>query len=548
MKCPACGTRLAKGATFCHKCYTPIVTTAAPSATSTTAASPGPAAPSIPVSVPIRRSRHAGRGPRLRASIVGGALALILAVLIVVVLLLTRPWDGGAATARAGTVSPIPLLSGDGSGGQWRLGSANGSASVTSAQTPGCQEGPCPGTMMVRFSDGSQTTVDDVSEIAEIGQVDPAHYLAAAGFCYLNCVLRVYAIDTAAHSVATVLDRAHPNATGNPSYFPMPEGACGFTVTYRGATYTARTIPDKTSTYSANWFLYPGDKACRSSGHNAGVSGGALGPIVGVPSPSSTATTPAATPLPDTATPTALPQDTATPTALPQDTPAPPTVQHDTPVVPTSIAHAHLDANILQALKRDMATRNYRVVITQLSYDSATEAFSVQRTAATVLHRGARTLLYLHTQAGPGTNIRMTNTRDIVSTGKHVCVRLAGETQFTCQGPSDTFYELLKLNPDTVIAQINEAATATLVGEITVAGQRVHLFNIRSRQVIRGRVDGSATRTMTGSLYTALGTNVPINEAVSSKLVSNRTQMSETTITWSDWGDQHLTIPAVPVS
>jgi len=142
MKCPACGTRLSKGAPFCPTCYAPIVTTAAPSATSTTAASPGPAAPSIPVSVPIRRSRRAGRGPRLRASIVGGALALILAVLIVVVLLLTRPWDGGAATARAGTVSPVPLLSGDNSGGQWRLGSANGSVSVTSAQTPGCQEGP----------------------------------------------------------------------------------------------------------------------------------------------------------------------------------------------------------------------------------------------------------------------------------------------------------------------------------------------------------------------------------------------------------------------
>jgi len=332
MKCPACGTRLAKEATFCHKCYTSIVTTAAPSATSTTAASPGPAAPSIPVSVPIRRSRRVGRGPRLRASIVSGALALILAVLIVVVLLLTRPWEGHGTPegAGTGTVSAIALLSGDGSGGRWRLGGAGGATSVTSAQTPGCMEGPCSGTMTVRFGDGRQTTVDDIAGIAEIGQVAPAHYLAVAGFCYLNCVVRVYGIDTAARAVTTVLDRAHPNpsAPGNPLYFPMPEGACGFALTYRGATYTVRTLPDKKSPYFASWLLYPGDKRCPPRSHNAGSSESAGGvPVV----PPSTATA-QATPV------VAAPQDTQAPTVTLQDTPTSTVVAQDTPTATVSDA------------------------------------------------------------------------------------------------------------------------------------------------------------------------------------------------------------------
>jgi len=262
MKCPACGTRLSKGATFCHTCYAPIGVTGAPppaSSAVSTAASPPPVALSAPVTTIAPRSPRAAHRSRTVRLVVAGGLAVAL---ILVALLFTRPWEGGAATARAGNVAALPILSGDGSGGQWRLGTTNGVPSVTSAQVPGCREGPCPGTMTVRFSDGSHTTVDDVSEIAEIGQVDPAHYLAVAGFCYLNCVVRVYGIDTAARSVTTVLDRAQSDATGNPSYFPMPQGACGFTLTYRGATYTVRTVPDKASAYSANWLLYSGDKTC----------------------------------------------------------------------------------------------------------------------------------------------------------------------------------------------------------------------------------------------------------------------------------------------
>jgi len=270
MKCPACGTRLSKGATFCHTCYTPIGAPAAPppvSAAAPAAASPPPAALSAPVTtIAPRLPRTAHRSRTVRLVVAGGvAVALIL-----VALLLTRPWEGGAATARAGNVAALPILSGDSSGGQWRLGGTNGVPSVTSAQTTGCMEGPCPGTMTVRFSDGSHTTVDDVSEIAEIGQVDLGHYLAVAGFCELNCVVRVYGIDTAARAVTTVLDRAHPNpgARGNPWYFPMPQGACGFTLTYRGATYTVRTVSDKGSS-SASWLLYGGDRACPSRGRYA---------------------------------------------------------------------------------------------------------------------------------------------------------------------------------------------------------------------------------------------------------------------------------------
>jgi len=264
MKCPACGTRLSKGAAFCHTCYAPIGVTGAPppaSSAASTAASPPPAALSAPVTVIARRPPRAAHRSRTVRLVVAGGLAVAL---ILVALLLTRSWDGGAATARDGKAAPLPILLGDGSGGQWRLGGTNGSSSVTSAQVPGCREGPCPGTMTVRFSDGSHTTVDDVSEIAEIGQIDPTHYLAVAGFCYLNCVVRVYGIDTAARSVTTVLDRAHPNpnATGNLSDFPMPQGACGFTLTYRGATYTVRTVPDKASAYFASWLLYSGNKTC----------------------------------------------------------------------------------------------------------------------------------------------------------------------------------------------------------------------------------------------------------------------------------------------
>jgi len=270
MKCPACGTRLSKGATFCHTCYTPIGAPAAPppvSAAAPAAASPPPAALSAPVTTIAPRLPRTAHRSRTVCLVVAGGLAVAL---ILVALLLTRPWEGGAATARAGNVAPLPILSGDGSGGQWRLGGTNGVPSVTSAQTTGCMEGPCPGTMTVRFSDGSHTTVDDVSEIAEIGQVDLGHYLAVAGFCELNCVVRVYGIDTAARAVTTVLDRAHPNpgARGNPWYFPMPQGACGFTLTYRGATYTVRTVSDKGSS-SASWLLYGGDRACPSRGRYA---------------------------------------------------------------------------------------------------------------------------------------------------------------------------------------------------------------------------------------------------------------------------------------
>jgi len=275
MKCPTCGTRLSKEATFCHTCYTPIgaaATTGAPppvSAAAPAAASPPPAALSAPVAV-INPRRRAARRPRGVPLALAGSLAVAL---ILVALGLTRPWarrdaSGGTGT---GTIPAIPLLSGDGSGGRWSLGGGSGATSVTSAQTPGCREGPCPGTMTVRFGDGRQTTVDDISRIAEIGQVDLGHYLAVAGFCELNCVVRVYGIDTTARAVTTVLDRAHPNpsAPGNPSYFPIPQGACGFTLTYRGATYTVRAVPDKKSPYFASWFLYGGDTACPSRGQYA---------------------------------------------------------------------------------------------------------------------------------------------------------------------------------------------------------------------------------------------------------------------------------------
>jgi len=182
--------------------------------------------------------------------------------------------------------------------------------------------------MTVRFNDGSQTTVDDVSGIAEIGQVDPAHYLAVAGFCYLNCVVRVYGIDTAARAVTTVLDRAQGNGTSNPSYFPMPEGACGLSLTYRDATYTVRTLPDKKSPYFASWLLYPRNKTCPSRSHNAGSSESA-GRVPVVPPSTATAQ---ATPV------VAAPQDTQAPTVTLQDTPTSTVVAQDTPTATVSDA------------------------------------------------------------------------------------------------------------------------------------------------------------------------------------------------------------------
>ncbi len=540
MKCPACGTRLSKGAPFCPTCYTPLGVSGAPpsaSATASTTASPPPAALSAPVTVMAPRPRRAGRRPRGAPLAMAGGLVVAL---LVVALLLTRPWEGLIAPGGTGTgtVSAIPLLSGDGSGGRWRLGGGSGATSVSSAQTPGCMEGPCPGTMTVRFSDGSQTTVDDVSEIAQISQVDPAHYLAVAGFCYLNCTVRVYAIDTAAHSVATVLDRAQGNGTSNTSYFPMPQGACGLALTYRGATYTVRALPDKASQSSASWLLYPGDKTCPSRGHAAGSSGAAIGPVAASPSPQNTATTQAPPVV-------AAPQDTPTSTVMPQDIPTSTVVVQETPTssgptsVPTRTAHAPVAADILRALGRAMATRNYHTTIVE-SYDTGKEHYTL-RTVATVIHRGAKTLLHMQTQSGGS------GTTDIVDTGTHICVHFPGPTQFPCQSPGDTFSALLDLSPDATVTQFHHAATATIVGDSTIAGQRGHHIRLRARYVVQGK-DSPVTTTMTGTLYTARETNLPINETIQSTVEGNRVTITRVTITWSHWDDPHLSIPSVPAS
>ncbi len=306
MKCPSCGARLSKGATFCHICYTVVGAPPAPptaSSAASTAASPPSVARPVPVTAIAPRPPRAAHRPRTARPAVAGGLA---AALILVALLLTRPWQSGAAPGGAGAIPAIPPVQGDGGVGRWQLGDAR----VSVAQTPGCDEGPCPGTMAVRFSDGSTSSVDDEATISEIGQVDPTHYLAAAGFCYMNCILRVYAIDTAVRSVTTILNRAQPDATGKPSYSPMPQGTCGFTLTYRGATYTARAgVPDKKSSYYVTWLLYSGDKTCPSQSHNAGSSGAAGGASVVPPSPQSTAMAQATQSV-------AAPQDTQAPTAV----------------------------------------------------------------------------------------------------------------------------------------------------------------------------------------------------------------------------------------
>ncbi len=543
MKCPACGTRLSKGATFCHTCYAPIGVTGAPppaSSAASTTASPPPVALSAPVTVIAHRSPRAAHRSRTVRLVVAGGLAVAL---ILVALLLTRPWEGGAATARAGNVAALPILSGDGSGGQWRLGGTNGSSSVTSAQVPGCREGPCPGTMTVRFSDGSHTTVDDVSEIAEIGQIDPTHYLAVAGFCYLNCVVRVYGIDTAARSVTTVLDRAHPNATSNPSYFPMPQGACGLALTYRGATYTVRTVPDKASAYSASWLLYSGDKTCPSRRQYAGSSGAALGPAAGSPTPQSAATTQGAVIVaPPDDTPTTIPLDTSTPTTVPQDTPS----------VPTKITTAQTlaDGNILPSLTRDMSTRNYHATITQKISSSQTGATSNSsysiHTVATVIHRGSTAFLHMqvHMLSSQSRGIGST---ELVNTGKHVCARDRPTAQFRCELPGDINSTFLDLSPDATVTQFHQAATATIVGDGIIAGQHAHRVSLRARYVVQGK-DGPVTNTVIGTLYTALKTDLPISETIQSTVEGNQVTITRVAITWSHWDDPYLTIPSVPAS
>ncbi len=78
MKCSACGTRLAKGATFCPTCYTP---TGAPTATATTTgAIPATAVPRL-----TARPRRRGRVAALAVATLG-----VVAVAIVGALTLTR--------------------------------------------------------------------------------------------------------------------------------------------------------------------------------------------------------------------------------------------------------------------------------------------------------------------------------------------------------------------------------------------------------------------------------------------------------------------------
>lgn len=547
MKCPACGTRLSKGATFCHTCYAPIGVTGAPPPAST-AASPPPVALSAPVTVIARRPPRADHRSRTVRLVVAGGLAVAL---ILVALLLTRPWEGGAATARAGNVAALPILSGDGSGGQWRLGGTNGVPSVTSAQVPGCREGPCPGTMTVRFSDGSHTTVDDVSEIAEIGQIDPTHYLAVAGFCYLNCVVRVYGIDTTARSVTTVLDRAHPNAT----VIPMPQGACGFALTYRGATYTVRTVPDKASAYFASWLLYSGDKTCPSRRQYAGSSGAALGPAAGSPTPQSAATTQGAVVVaPPDDTPTTIPLDTSTPTTVSPDTPSvtPTTVPQATPSVPTKTTTAQTLAagNILPSLTRDMSTRNYHATITQkISTRQTNGTFSPPysiHTVATVIHRGSTAFLHMqvHILSSQSKDIGST---ELVNTGKHVCTRDMPTAQFRCELSGGVNSTLLDLSPDATVTQFHQAATATIVGDGIIAGQHAYRVSLQARYVVQGK-DGPVTNTVIGTLYTDLKTNLPISETIQSTVEGNQVTIARVAITWSHWDDPHLTIPSVPAS
>lgn len=203
-----------------------------------------------------------GHGMRMARSIAGVVLAVSLGMSPAY--LLPRAEAAASAQALGFPLSPlfavIPVH-GDGGDGLWRLGvpgrAGRAGAAVTAEQTPNCAEGPCPGTMGVLFDDGTLQRVDDEATIAEIGRVDAARYLVAAGFCYQNCVLRLYAIDTGARTVSTLLDRTTP-------YFPIPTGACGFSLRYRGRAYTARAVPHAGAAghIYADWHLYAGTSSC----------------------------------------------------------------------------------------------------------------------------------------------------------------------------------------------------------------------------------------------------------------------------------------------
>lgn len=145
----------------------------------------------------------------------------------------------------------------DASNGRWRLGEASSpGATIQTAQVPGCREGPCPDTLTVRFDNGRIVQADADGGVAEIGRVDATHFLILGGFCYLNCTLHIWVVDTAAHSFTSVLDRT--------TYFPIPDGECGLPFSYGGLTYTAKAVSDRSAQIVADhWVLLNGGHSCR---------------------------------------------------------------------------------------------------------------------------------------------------------------------------------------------------------------------------------------------------------------------------------------------
>ncbi len=108
MKCPACGARLPKGATFCPTCYTPTgaptaTTAAAPTATATTATTG--AIPTTAVPRLIARPRRRGRVVALAVATLG-----VVAVAIVGALTLTRRAAAPQAIPPIGTFAYADLV------------------------------------------------------------------------------------------------------------------------------------------------------------------------------------------------------------------------------------------------------------------------------------------------------------------------------------------------------------------------------------------------------------------------------------------------------
>ncbi len=130
-------------------------------------------------------------------------------------------------------------------------------AKVLEVQAPGCDEGPCPDTMIVVFPDGTARTIQNPAYVNQVARIGPQQVLISAGFCEIKypsgCRIHIYALTIASKAIVMVFNGDH---------FTTQRALCGLSFSYRGASYTVRVIP--TDQYNGVPRLTAGVTTCQN--------------------------------------------------------------------------------------------------------------------------------------------------------------------------------------------------------------------------------------------------------------------------------------------